>query len=308
MHRILVAGNDILCSVEERIPLAAKGFKIVLTNNIRKSVAMILEDPPDLLIIRKGFENDGDLKLIRTVKGSIQKANIPVILMVSKEEAIRGLDWQHYPVDDFLVYPCWPEELLARIQLAQARMLRVFDNNPLSRLPGNTSILKAIQTALDASQSVAICYVDLDNFKPYNDRYGFSQGDDVILMVARIIVNVLEELARKDSFAGHIGGDDFVFIVPEDKATSVCERIIGHFEAVKNMFIDPADINSKGYVAEDRQGRETSYGLISLSIAVVTTGNNRFRHSGEVSSAASQLKHHVKSMEGSNFLIDRRRK
>lgn len=73
MHRILVAGNDILCSVEERIPLAAKGFKIVLTNNLRKSVGMILENPPDLLIIRKGFENDGDLKLIRTVKGEHPK-------------------------------------------------------------------------------------------------------------------------------------------------------------------------------------------------------------------------------------------
>lgn len=306
MHRILVAGENVLESAEKRIPLEAKGYKIIWTKNLQKSMAVVLEDPPDLLIIEKKFGNGDELSLIKAVKKSIQKANIPVLLIVSSEELLAGLDWQEYQVDDFLVRPFSTEVLLARIQLAEARLMRVFDNNPLSRLPGNTSILNAIQGALDSAQAAAICYVDIDNFKPYNDRYGFSQGDDVILMVARIIVNVLDEYARKDSFAGHVGGDDFVFIMSEDKAHAVCERIIANFEAVKNLFIRPEDVESGGYVAKDRQGRETRYPLLSLSLAVVTTGNRKFRHFGEVSAAASQLKLYVKTLEGSNYVIDRR--
>ncbi|MEW6220164.1 MAG: diguanylate cyclase [Thermodesulfobacteriota bacterium] len=307
MSRLLVAGSGLLDSPERRVPLEARGYRIQVAASRAKAIAVILEDPPDLLVAERGFDGGADRELIRAVKASIQKANIPVLLVLSAEEVIRGLDWKAYPVDDFLTTPFGTEELLARLSLAEARLLRVFDNNPLSKLPGNTSILRAIQTSLEKETPAAICYVDIDNFKPYNDRYGFSQGDDVILMVARIVVNVLDELVRDDSFAGHIGGDDFVLIVPEGRVRVVCERILAHFEAVKTMFIAPADLAAGGFVGTDRQGRETRFGLLSLSIAAVTTGGGRFSHSGEVAAAAAGLKHYVKTLDGSNYVVDRRR-
>lgn len=307
MKRILVAGEKIISTPEHKIVLEAKGYQLLLMKDLHSALSLILEDPPDMLIMEKAFgEEKSPLALLNAVKDCLQKSNIPVILIVDEKQVLSGLDWQKYAVDDFIVCPFSPELLRARIRLAEARMIRVFDNNPLSRLPGNTSILQAIQRAIDSDESHGVCYIDIDNFKPYNDRYGFSQGDDVILMVARIAVNVINELAREGSFVGHVGGDDFVFIVKEDKVKPVCERILANFEVVRNMFIPDEDLKAGCYVEKDRQGRETVFGLLSLSIVVVITGAHHFKHYGEVSTIASEIKHFVKKKEGSNYMIDRR--
>ena len=304
MPRILVAGHNPLISPEGVLLFEAKGYQLIFICDPNEAVNIVLEDPPDFLITELGFGKD-DLQLINTVKACLQKANMPILLVVSAE-VLPSMDWNKFQVDDVIVRPYSPEILLARVQLAESRMIRVFDNNPLSRLPGNTSILKAIQNTLGSKTPYGVCYLDIDNFKPYNDLYGFSQGDDVILMVARITVNVVEELAREDSFVGHVGGDDFVAIVPEDKIEPVCEKILANFEVVKNMFISSDDLKAGEYRCKDRQGRDTTYGLLSLSIAVVACERDKFKHYGEVSAAASQVKHVVKEREGSNYMIDRR--
>lgn len=306
MARILVAGNRILERPESRISLEAKGYQLITCASIKTAVGLFLEDPPDLLVVEKGFAGNGDLDLIRVASGCLQKTNIPILLVLTREEMAAGLDWRLLPVDDLVESPVAPEELLLRIQLAEARMNRVFDNNPLSKLPGNTSILNAIQSALANAEPMAVCYVDIDNFKPYNDHYGFSRGDEVILMVARVIVNVIDQIARQESFIGHVGGDDYVFIVPEEKMVEVCERILANFEAVRNLFIEPEDVHQGGFVEKDRQGRETRFGLLSISIAVIPTGHGKFQHFGQVAAVASQVKHKVKALDGSNYLIDRR--
>jgi diguanylate cyclase (GGDEF)-like protein len=304
MPRILVAGQRTIIPPEGQVIFEAKGYQLIFSSSPNEAVNQVLEDPPDLLITELGFDGE-DLKLIRTVKACLQKANMP-ILLVLPPAMLPSMDWALFPVDDILIEPVQPEVLLARVQLAESRLIRVFDNNPLSRLPGNTSIIKAIQRTLESDTCYGVCYIDIDNFKPYNDRYGFTQGDDVILMVARIAVNVVEELAREESFVGHVGGDDYVFIVPEDKVVGVCEKILSNFEVVKNMFISGDDIKAGVYIAKDRQGRETTYGLLSLSIAVVLSQRDKFKHYGEVSAAASQIKHVVKELDGSNYMIDRR--
>lgn len=307
MARLLVAGARCLGGIETKIALEARGHQIVTCTEAQAAIALFLDDPPDLLVLEKGFDGGSDADLIRVAAACLQKTNIPILLLLEREDLAAGLDWQAWPVDDVLVHPVAAEELVARVALAQARMARVFDNNPLSKLPGNTSILNAIQRAIDDhDRAMAVCYVDIDNFKPYNDHYGFSQGDDVILMVARLLVNVMDEMARGESFVGHVGGDDFVFIVAADKAEAVCRRFLTNFEAVRNMFIEPEDVKRGGFVGKDRQGRETRFGLLSISVAVVPVGGGRFSHFGEVSAVASQLKHKVKKLEGSNFLIDRR--
>lgn len=102
------------------------------------------------------------------------------------------------------------------------------------------------------------------------------------------------------------GGDDFVFIVREEKIQSLCERVLKNFELVRNMFLSAEDVAAGAFIGKDRQNRETRFGLLSISIAVVTTGSGKYHHAGEVSAVASQVKHYVKQLEGSNYLIDRR--
>ncbi len=302
MTRLLFAGN-VLVGEESAFLLQSRGYQVQQFTTAYDAIGLILEDPPDILIVDKALPDCASL--LETAHACLHKANMP-ILLAAEAKGLSTLDWAEYSVDDIVVKPVDCEDLLARIRLAQVRMDRVFDNNPLSRLPGNTSILQAIQKTIDAKENFGVCYVDIDNFKAYNDRYGFSHGDDVILMVARIIVNVVTEMARHKSFVGHVGGDDFLFIVPAEMVAEICKRLLGHFDAVRNMFLSKEDIEAGFYLEKDRQGRETTFGLITLSIAVILTGNHNFSHSAEVSTAASQLKHYVKQQTGSNYVIDRR--
>ena len=305
MTRILIAGSENILSAGAKIVLEAKGYQLQICPVLHKAIAQVLENPPDILLLEKDFSESNEEDLIKAVKACLQKTNIPILLVLS-EDQLTGLDMNAFPVDDLVILPFSPEVLLCRIRLAQARMLRVFDNNPLSKLPGNTSILRAIQRTIDSDETYGVCYVDIDNFKPYNDRYGFSQGDDIILMVARILVNVVDEAAREGSFVGHVGGDDYVFIVKKDRIKITCERILSNFEVVRNMFLSREDLAAGCYEEKDRQGRKTTYGLLSLSIAVVITGAGKFEHAAKVAAVASQVKHCVKKREGSNYMIDRR--
>lgn len=303
-ERIMLVG-DVLPSPETGLMLTASGYQLLSFTTSYDAIGVVLEDPPDFLVLEKGFEEGGDVNVLNAVKGCLQKTNIPILLVVDADK-VSTLDWKTFSVDDFLVRPVPSSVFIARIGLAKARMARVFDNNPLSRLPGNTSILRTIQDVIEKDEGYAVCYVDIDNFKPYNDRYGFSQGDDVILMVARIMVNVVEEKSRDNSFVGHVGGDDFLFIVPEDKVEETCQKMLANFEIVRNMFLSAEDLKAGCYIEKDRQGRETRFELLSLSIAVVLTGGHAFSHSAEVSNQAMQVKHYVKKLDGSNYMIDRR--
>lgn len=305
-ERVMLVG-DVLPGEDVQLMLTASGYQLLRFVDSHHAIGVVLEDPPDFLVLEKGFEAGGDINVLAAVKGCLQKTNIPVLLVVDAAD-VADIDWSVYSVDDILVRPISSVLFVARIGLAKARMARVFDNNPLSRLPGNTSILRTIQDVIEQDDGYGVCYVDIDNFKPYNDRYGFAQGDDVILMVARIMVNVVEEFSRADSFVGHVGGDDFLFIVPEDKVEVICTKMLANFEVVRNMFLSSEDLKAGCYIEKDRQGRETRFELLSLSIAVVLTTDHYFSHSAEVSNQAMQVKHYVKKLDGSNFMVDRRQK
>lgn len=306
MARLLVFGSSDFLPVQSRVLLESKGYQLQICDDLSGAVTMVLEDPSELLLLEKNLIGDGDLRLIQAVSCCRQLASIDILLALNAQDLELEFDWHKYPVDDFILKPLQPMILLAHLQLAEARMSRTFDNNPLSRLPGNTSIIRAIRRALAVDEQRAVCYVDIDNFKPYNDRYGFVRGDEVILMVARIIVNVVEEKARDGSFVGHVGGDDFVFIVSRELAEEVCQKILDNFKVVRNLFLSAEDVAAGEFIGKDRLNNETRFPLLSISIAVVITGDGRYRHSGEVAVAATQLKHYAKKLEGSNYLIERR--
>ncbi len=304
MRILLAAGQDALHENSLTL-LEASGCRLITAPDLRSAMATLFEDPPDLIIVERGFASGGDREILAAAGSSIRRSLMPVVLL-SPPEGIADLDWDEYRADELVITPADPVELLSRIRLARTRMTRVFDNNPLSRLPGNTSIIQAIQERLDRGDDFAVCYLDIDNFKPYNDRYGFSRGDEVILMVARLLANTVEEKGGRSGFVGHVGGDDFVFIVEPERCRAVCEKVITDFSMIRNMFLSKQDLAAGGFNGKDRQGRETRFELLSISIAVIPAPPGRFSHYGEVSSAAGQLKHHVKKMTGSNFMIDRR--
>ncbi|NDY42197.1 diguanylate cyclase [Dissulfurirhabdus thermomarina] len=295
-----------MASLDERLCLESMGHKVALHADLARALDNILNDPPDLLMLEKGLAEGVELDIIRSLKENLQLAFLPILLVVERMELAVGLDWDAYAVDDILSAKATVEEVIARVELALARMRRVADNNPLTKLPGNSSILKTIQGVLDAGAPMAVGYVDIDNFKPYNDRYGFSRGDEVIRMLARILVNVVDEAAGEDGFVGHVGGDDFVFVVPLEAAERVCRETIRNFDRLIPLFLDEPDLEAGCFVAADRRGNRCEFPLTSVSIAVVVNADGRYSHYGEVAAVAAQLKKKVKAETGSAYLVDRR--
>ncbi len=273
--------------------------------DFRKFLNALFFAPPSLTLYYYPKNKEG-LKEIIKVRKSFYLINIPLILILDKLEPellLSIADW----TDDFIILDNNIEEAYLRIEYTFKKLDRISDNNPLTGLPGNISISKAIEKVMESSKPYAVAYIDLDNFKTYNDIYGFTQGDEMIKNLARIIVNILSELSKEDYFVGHIGGDDFVFIVPLDKVETVSKEIIKRFDLVVPSFLKKEDLERGYFVSANRVGEVCKIPLPSISIAIVPVWKGKFKHIGEISARAAEVKKVAKSMEGSSYFIDRRK-
>lgn len=180
--------------------------------------------------------------------------------------------------------------------------------SPLTGLPGNHRIETEIARRLEQGQDVAVAYVDLNNFKSYNDHYGFLEGDKVISGTADVLRDVLTDLAVEDAFLGHIGGDDFVMICSPSQAEPVCAEAIRRFDAfIPSLY--SAEDRERGYLeVEDRRGQTQHYGMVTVGIGVTTNSHRTFLDHRDVVAVATEMKTHVKrtNPDSSAFAIDSR--
>lgn len=182
------------------------------------------------------------------------------------------------------------------------------DASPLTRLPGGIAIESVLKKRLRKHRPVAFCLIDLDNFKAFNDRYGYAKGNDVIVTTARIIQSAIEENGTDNDFVGHIGGDDFAIITSPEKYAAVCKTVINAFDQKVIEFYDPKD-RARGYIlSKTRQGQDVKFPIMTVSIAVVTTDGKRQLNHIEIGEIAAELKKHAKSMAGSVYMVNRRTK
>jgi diguanylate cyclase (GGDEF)-like protein len=284
------------------VRLQMKGYHVLTITRLPAVIGLIYSDPPDIVIIDITELDSDRSEIITRLKSDCFFTAIPVIGLVS-EYGAESLDWQNYPLDDFVSQPVNFSELFTRINLSLQRIQRVFDNNPLTKLPGNTSIQQAIENAI--GQPMAVCYIDINHFKPYNDIYGFSHGDEVLRMVARIMSNAVIESGG--GFAGHIGGDDFVFIVSMERAEAVSKTIIDNFRIISNELFSEKVKSDGYYVARNRKDEEEKINLLGLAIAIVPTEPPKIQHYGKVAEVAAELKKKAKKAGESCYVIDRRK-
>ncbi len=272
----------------------------------RQAIERIFHDPPDLLAVDSLLEDMQGFELVRLVKNENVYRQVPVVLCLGEHIPEDLFDFSHLDIDDFLLRPITQPEARARLGLTWYRSTRALDANPLTKLPGNTSIIQRIQDLIDSRQDFALGYFDLDHFKAFNDKYGFSRGDEVLMMTSRIIVNTLRSFIGLEGFVGHVGGDDFVFILPPHQAEMACQGIINNFDAIIPHFYDPADRNQGHIQSVDRQGRTCTYPLMSVSIGVVFNHQGSLQHYGQASQTAMNLKKKAKEKEASSYALDRR--
>ena len=285
------------------IRLESKGYQVMTLSRLSSVLGFIYSDPPDIIIADLTSADDEMQTLLNDIEEDSYFSIIPIIGLI--DESIEELfDWDRFPLDDFVTCPINYDELFSRVQLAFKRIHRVFDNNPLTKLPGNTSIHQAIVKAI--GKPMAVGYVDINNFKPFNDAYGFTRGDEVLRMLARIMANAVKE-SGDGGFSGHIGGDDFVFLVPRERAESLCKSIIDHFNGVISGLFGEKEKTNGYYLSRDRKGREQKVPLMGIAIAVVPTDAPEVHHAGKVAEIAAELKKLAKKSPDSCFIIERRK-
>ena len=195
-----------------------------------------------------------------------------------------------------------PRALLKQITEQQLKTARY--SNPLTQLPGNVPIYEHIDTLIQQNTEFWIAYLDLNHFKPYNDVYGYSHGDDVIRCVAQVAASQID---RDNDFLGHIGGDDFVIVFLRNTWRETCERILKLFAKEVTNFYELKDLQSGGIWSEDRNGKPGFFSLLTLSIGVAHPDPTRCRSHHDVAELATGAKHQSKSSPGNSLYFSRRR-
>ena len=284
--------------------LLAPTFALTVLDGIVAAVNAIYTDIPDLLIVDAGPGSGAWLEGVNTLKDDPLFSQLPVLLITG-----GGLPlpcWEDLLAEDYLRREELERDLAARASLAIVRAARAVEINPLTRLPGNISINRQLSERLARGETFALAYADLSDFKPFNDKYGFGRGDEVLRITGRLILSIVKSRQPRGGFVGHIGGDDFVFIMAPALIEVACDELIRAFDGIVPTVYDPEDGGRGGIESVDRRGAARFFPFIAIAIGVAGTENRRFSHFGELTSAASEMKHFAKEVRGSSYRIDRR--
>ena len=198
------------------------------------------------------------------------------------------------------------DEIATRLEAMLRRSDRDLTVHPSTRLPGAVEIEAEVQRRLSAGELFAMCYADLDHFKEFNDRYSYTDGDRVIRILAKILHDVVKGIAGESGFVGHIGGDDFIYVIPVERITEVGQEVIAVFDALIPFQYSEQDRRAGYFFGKDRRGQLHRVPLMTLSIGIVTNERRHFTHAAQVSELATEMKSYAKSLPGSVFSIDRR--
>ena len=305
-EKILIADDDFDILDVIKITLEAEGYEITEAHDGHEAIEIIKKSTPDLLITDFKMPRMCGDEVCKILKQDILIQHMPIIMLTGKGEVTDKIYGINAGADDYMVKPFEPQELVARVKMVLRRTARDLDANPLTRLPGNVSIINELRIRINKNELFAVCYVDLDKFKAFNDKYGFEKGDEVIKNTARILISSLQQKGTPQDFIGHIGGDDFVVITTPEKVDELCKKIIADFTAMVPGLYNKEDME-KGYIiGKDRQKKIKKIPLLSISIGVVTNDKRKIEHVGEVGELGAELKEYAKSLPGSNYVKERR--
>lgn len=266
-----------------------------------------LESIPDLIIVNEKSIDIDIIELCEKIRQNEDNSITPVLVVSSNNEEEHKISIMKNNIE-YIVTNTASNEYLYYLIKNIIRLLSVNRTvSPLTGLPGNVQIQTELKKRLIRKETFQVLYLDLDNFKAYNDVYGFLNGDEIIKLTAKIITKNVHALEEADVFVGHIGGDDFVAIIDGNiHYDKICQDIIAEFDKEIVKFFNDTDIE-RGYIEVcNRKGIIEEFPLTSISIGVVVADKKRFSNTLEIGEVGAQVKHVAKTTMGSSYAIDRR--
>jgi diguanylate cyclase (GGDEF)-like protein len=303
---ILVVEDEQLIARLLKETLQIEGYQVVTVQNGEDAVSIALRETPHLIILDMMLPGIDGYEVVRRLRSHPKCIHIPIIVLSALSEPEDKVRAFEIGVDDYVTKPFNTDELLARIR-SQLRRVQQNFLSPLIGLPGGFQVELAINHKLKSLEPWSILYLDLDNFKAFNDVYGFLTGNDMIRLVGRICQRTVREFGNPDDFLGHIGGDDFVIVTTPDRANTLCLHISTRYKEESAVFYHPEDLKGGSISGVDRKGRSYQFPLVSLSIGVVNNQERQPRSFQEVSYLAAEAKYHAKQSIDNVYHITPRR-
>ena len=272
-----------------------------------EDIDIALKNIPSLIVINEDAIDRDVVDLCRKIRKDEDNTITPVIVVSSIGEREQRLSILQESVEYFIKKPVDEKYLYYTVKNLNRLLSTNRRISPLTGLPGNVQIHAELKKRLSRKDPFCVLYLDLDNFKAYNDVYGFLKGDQIIEFTAETIIKGIRDSGLDDTFIGHIGGDDFVALVPGNSCEKLCQSILVDFDKNIERYFTDEDIE-KGYIeVENRKGIIEQFPLTSLSIGVVVVDVGRFSNILEIGEVGAQVKHAAKSVMGSSYAVDRRK-
>ncbi len=302
---VLVIDEDAALRQFVETNLRLEGYRVLSAADGAMGLAMVATEVPDLVLLDVVTPGVDGIELTRRLRADSRTATLPIILVTARAMTADRVLGLSAGADDYITKPFDILELVARVRSTMRRNAEARAVSPLTNLPGNVRIEEEISGRVLGGRPFAVAYLDLDNFKAFNDAYGFLRGDQVILLLAMALRRAVVGAAPAP-FLGHIGGDDFVLICEPGQVEALCEAAVSYFDEHVFTLHDADDVR-RGYVGvPDRQGVLRRFPLVSVSVGVATSERRRFGDYREVVVVATEMKGVAKEAAGSAIAIDRR--
>lgn len=303
---VLVVDDEATSRALVEYILEASGHRVTAVDSAVAAAAAIDRHTPDVIVIDFEMPDMDGVELTRAIRADPRLTGVSIVMVTGRHQVADKLAGLGAGVDDYITKPFEPAELSARVHgvLRRARELR--DLSPLTGLPGNSQIHAAIERRIAACLPSAVLYVDLNQFKSYNDHYGFSAGDRILRATAGIVQAAVVERGGPDAFVGHIGGDDFIALVHPAVAMDVATRITTTFDQVASSYYSPADVERGHIEVLDRSGQLETFDIISVAVGIASTTGDTDATAEDLIVRASGAKHVAKATPASSIFVDRR--
>jgi PleD family two-component response regulator len=302
---ILVVDHDAVMARFLAADLERHGYSVDVLFDGAQTLEHAALSRPELVILDVDQPGCDGIELLRQLRANPPTATVPVILLTARASAADKVLGFTAGADDCIVKPFDPLELLARVGGTLRRTADFRALSPLTGLPGNHRIEVEIASRAAAGEPYAVCHVDLDEFKGFNDVYGFQRGDELLLLLAGCLQRAVARAGEPPAFLGHVGGADFGVLCQPEQAEVLCHQSVQEFDAASGRHYDP-EVAERGWLeVVDRRGELRRQPLVSVSVGLAAHrgGERDFR---AVVAAATEMKSVAKSVQGSWVAVDRR--
>ena len=304
---ILVVDDELLLREMLKDIFTIAGYNVITAENGKEGLEKIEQNLPDFVILDGSMPVMDGFETLEQIRKNPKFINLPVMMFTAlsgESEQIKGLS---LGADDYITKPFKTPILLTKVKNILDRKRKSMDVNPLTSLPGNLSIQENVEKRIVNKTFFSLLYIDLNNFKSFNDKYGFYAGDKVIKFTADLLQNVVRKYGMLSDFIGHIGGDDFVIITEGGDSISLAENIINDFDKGIIQFYNEEDRKNGFIISTDRNDNVQKFPIMTISIAIITTDVAYVTHFAEISKRASELKKLAKKSNKSSYVFERRK-